>query len=268
MRWDNLTIDQDERARLPGYRDAAVVRHFDAPEALDVRFYEVRAKSALNRVPEQSRMPFRWTINPYRGCSHACVYCLAGDTPILMADGTAHALEDLEVGDRIVGTASEGDSRRFVVTEVLAHWSTVKRAYRITLDDGRALVASADHRLLTDRGWAYVAGDPRGRAARMTLGPGSLLMGTRGVPARAVAARRDPALAGVGARGAPDSPVVAARAPCDAPRVRASARVVAVEPQGEPMRMYDITSGTGDFVSTEHGFAASRSAAQIPRISL
>jgi DNA repair photolyase len=80
VRWDNLTIDAEARARLPGYSDAAVVRHFDAPEALDIRFYEVRAKSALNRVPERSRMPFRWTINPYRGCSHACVYCFARPT--------------------------------------------------------------------------------------------------------------------------------------------------------------------------------------------
>ena len=87
MRWDNLKIEAEEGTRLPGYRDAATVRRFDAPEALDTRFYEIHAKSALNRVPEASRMPFRWTINPYRGCSHACVYCLEGDTPILMADG-------------------------------------------------------------------------------------------------------------------------------------------------------------------------------------
>ena len=80
VRWENLTIDADERARLPGYREAAVVRHFDAPEALDIRFYEVRAKSALNRVPERSQMPFRWTINPYRGCTHACRYCFARPT--------------------------------------------------------------------------------------------------------------------------------------------------------------------------------------------
>jgi DNA repair photolyase len=80
VRWSNLTIDEEQRAALPGYREPAVVRHFDAPEALDVRFYEVRAKSALNRVPERSRMPFRWTINPYRGCTHACVYCFARPT--------------------------------------------------------------------------------------------------------------------------------------------------------------------------------------------
>jgi DNA repair photolyase len=73
-------METEERARLPGYREEAVVRHFDAPEAISTRFYEVRAKSILNRVPEASQMPFRWTINPYRGCSHACRYCFARPT--------------------------------------------------------------------------------------------------------------------------------------------------------------------------------------------
>src|SRR5437660_1025853 len=80
VRWDDLTIESEQARRLPGYRDEAVVRRFDAPEALETRFYEVRARSVLNRVPEKSRMPFRWTINPYRGCSHACVYCFARPT--------------------------------------------------------------------------------------------------------------------------------------------------------------------------------------------
>jgi DNA repair photolyase len=79
VRWSNLTLAEDERRQLPGYREA-VVRRFDAPEALDTRFYEVRARSILNRVPERSRMPFRWTVNPYRGCAHACVYCFARPT--------------------------------------------------------------------------------------------------------------------------------------------------------------------------------------------
>jgi DNA repair photolyase len=80
VRWDNLKTDADQSRRLPGYRDEAVVRTFDAPEALSTRFYEVRARSALNRVPEKSRMPFRYTINPYRGCTHACVFCFARPT--------------------------------------------------------------------------------------------------------------------------------------------------------------------------------------------
>ncbi len=80
VRWSNLSTEEDERARLPGYRDEVVVRHFEAPDAVKTRFYEVQAKSVLNKVPEASRMPFRWTVNPYRGCSHACVYCFARPT--------------------------------------------------------------------------------------------------------------------------------------------------------------------------------------------
>jgi len=80
VRWSNQETEADSQGRLPGSDTDVVVRRFDAPEALDTRFYEVRAKSALNRVPERSRVPFEWTINPYRGCSHACTYCFARPT--------------------------------------------------------------------------------------------------------------------------------------------------------------------------------------------
>jgi DNA repair photolyase len=80
VRWSNLTLEGEEQRRLPGYRDEAVVRRFDAPEALETRFYEVRARSVLNKVPDRSAMPFRWTINPYRGCSHGCNFCFARPT--------------------------------------------------------------------------------------------------------------------------------------------------------------------------------------------
>jgi DNA repair photolyase len=80
VRWENQEVKQDDQARLPGYNDGAVVRTFDAPEALNTRFYEVRAKSALNHVPKSSRVPFEWTINPYRGCTHACRFCFARPT--------------------------------------------------------------------------------------------------------------------------------------------------------------------------------------------
>jgi len=93
VRWENLTVESDPQHRLPGYREPATVRHFDAPEALDTRFYEVRAKSALNRVPERSRMPFRWTVNPYRGCSHACTYCFARPTHTYLEFGAGRDFE-------------------------------------------------------------------------------------------------------------------------------------------------------------------------------
>ncbi len=43
-------------------------------------FHEVESKTLINRVPESSQVPFRYTINAYRGCSHACVYCFARPT--------------------------------------------------------------------------------------------------------------------------------------------------------------------------------------------
>ncbi|HEY2602089.1 MAG TPA: hypothetical protein VGI67_11070 [Thermoleophilaceae bacterium] len=169
MRWDNLRIENEQGHQLPGYRDPAVVRRFDAPEALDIRFYEVHAKSALNAVPKASRMPFRWTINPYRGCSHACTYCLGGDTDVLMANGQTKLLAEVEPGDAIYGTVREGVYRRFAVTEVLDHWSTFKSAYRVVLEDGTELVTSADHRFLTTRGWKHVTDLRPGQRPHLTL---------------------------------------------------------------------------------------------------
>ena len=40
----------------------------------DATYQEVNCRSALNRV---HGMPFQWTLNPYRGCTHACHYCFA-----------------------------------------------------------------------------------------------------------------------------------------------------------------------------------------------
>jgi DNA repair photolyase len=77
MRWDEQRVEND--LRLPGVGDGTVVRTFDAPEAMGVNFHEVRAQSALNHVPG-GRFGFSWTINPYRGCTHACVFCFARRT--------------------------------------------------------------------------------------------------------------------------------------------------------------------------------------------
>ncbi|MFC4053705.1 Rv2578c family radical SAM protein [Actinomadura syzygii] len=85
MRWDHLRLDgeagdADAGAGVPLIERRAVARTFDTPEFRGMTFYEVRARTVVNRVPDASRMPFRWTVNPYRGCSHACVYCFARKT--------------------------------------------------------------------------------------------------------------------------------------------------------------------------------------------
>jgi DNA repair photolyase len=54
-------------------------RTFDTPEFQGIECIEVEAKSVLNRVPGNG-VPFDWSINPYRGCSHACSFCFARPT--------------------------------------------------------------------------------------------------------------------------------------------------------------------------------------------
>jgi DNA repair photolyase len=86
MRWDNLRLDDPAAPLLPR---GAVTRTFDTPGFRDMTFYEIQAKSIVSRVPESSRMGFTWTINPYRGCQHACNYCFARNS---------HTYLDLDAG--------------------------------------------------------------------------------------------------------------------------------------------------------------------------
>jgi DNA repair photolyase len=86
MRWDSLRLSSDSdqpdktgQQSLFG-RAAVVTRTFDTPGFRGITFHEIHARSIISKVPEASRVPFRWTINPYRGCSHACVYCFARNT--------------------------------------------------------------------------------------------------------------------------------------------------------------------------------------------
>ncbi len=190
MRWDNLRLDDTSPAEregdtptgrvLPLIERGAVTRTFDTPGFRGMTFFEVQAKSVVNRVPEASRMPFRWTINPYRGCQHACAYCMSGETPILMADASTKPLADVRTGDKIYGTAQHGHYRHYTTTTVLAHWSTVKPGYRVILADGTRLICSGDHRFLTERGWKHVTGTEHGPAHRPHLTVSNQLMGVGG----------------------------------------------------------------------------------------
>jgi DNA repair photolyase len=96
MRWDSLRLDERSSSStsrpdaVPLFGLGAVTRTIDTPEFRGITFHEVRARSIINRVPEASRVPFRWTINPYRGCSHACYYCFARNT---------HTYLDMDAGN-------------------------------------------------------------------------------------------------------------------------------------------------------------------------
>ncbi len=78
MRWAAQQLDgvspAEDGLPLPLLEQHARVRRFPTPEFRGMTFYEVHARSILNRVPTASQVPFDWTVNPYRGCTHACVY--------------------------------------------------------------------------------------------------------------------------------------------------------------------------------------------------
>jgi DNA repair photolyase len=143
--------------------------------ATQVRPEPARSIISRNDSPD---IPFEQSINPYRGCEHGCIYCLAGDTRILLADGATRALEDIQAGDMILGTALRAGQRRYVKTQVLAHWSVVKPAYRITLEDGAEIIAGPDHRFLSGDGWQFVLPGERAGARRAHLSAHSMLLGT------------------------------------------------------------------------------------------
>ena len=146
----------------------------EVPETVYLRDLS-RTIVARNESPD---IGFDASVNPYRGCSHGCVYCLSGDTPILMGDGTARQLADVRVGDEIYGTVHRGAYRRYTKTRVLHHWSVRRPAYSVLLADGTNLVSGGDHRFLTERGWRFVTGTVQGQQRRPYLTTSNKLMGT------------------------------------------------------------------------------------------
>ncbi|MDO3297697.1 Fe-S protein, radical SAM family protein [Mycobacteroides abscessus subsp. massiliense] len=79
MRWDGQALAADDGA-LPGLERIGLVRSVRTPEFEGITFHEVLCKSALNKVPAVSMLPFRFTVNAFRGCAHACRYCFARPT--------------------------------------------------------------------------------------------------------------------------------------------------------------------------------------------
>ncbi|WP_118914800.1 Rv2578c family radical SAM protein [Mycobacterium shigaense] len=84
MRWASQAVAVNGTAvddgALPGLQRIGLVRSVRAPQFDGITFHEVLCKSALNKIPEAAALPFRYTVNGYRGCSHACRYCFARPT--------------------------------------------------------------------------------------------------------------------------------------------------------------------------------------------
>src|SRR3954470_2077813 len=175
LRWELADQTSSQQAL---FDESIFEREPGRGEFRGMEFLHVRAKRIINDVGVDTPYGFRFTINPYRGCSHACSYCVGGDMQVLMADGRTRRMADIRPGEWVVGTQRVGSYRRYVATLVADHWQMIKPGYRITLSDGTDLIASGDHRFLSNRGWKYVTGTEQGRDCRPHLTLNNELIGT------------------------------------------------------------------------------------------
>jgi len=134
-------------------------------------YREIPCRSALNRCTSD-RMPFDWTINPYRGCEFGCTYCYARythefmgisdphlfETEIFAKTGAAEALaRELPPGRRLrggiaIGTATDPyqpAERKFLVTRKLLEVFAKREGLRLSITTKSDLV-TRDLDLLTE----------------------------------------------------------------------------------------------------------------------
>jgi DNA repair photolyase len=132
-------LPESDRPRLVGIARLASEGE-SLREGHDVEYFTLPARSLLNRCTS-ARMPFTWTINPYRGCEFACKYCYARYTHEFMemrdgvdferkiyvkqhaADLLRQELRRVKPGEEIaIGTATDPyqpAERRFEVTRAI-----------------------------------------------------------------------------------------------------------------------------------------------------
>ena len=112
LRW--TTAESEEGGTLfPDERVAE--RHVGKGAYAGMEFLHVNARSIINTVPPESQMPFRHTINAYRGCSHACVYCFARPTHDYLGLGIGTRLRAQDRGE---GQRGGAPARRVALAQV------------------------------------------------------------------------------------------------------------------------------------------------------
>ncbi|MBI3768573.1 MAG: hypothetical protein HY271_08770 [Deltaproteobacteria bacterium] len=147
-RFEQLHVELDEDERALAAEDAA-----SAPRTV---FYRDTSRSILaeNDSPD---IGFRFSLNPYRGCEHGCVYCLGPETPILHADMTWRWLGEVQVGDVLVGFdefSQPGRTRKLRHSIVEAVWWSRRPTLRL-ITERTDVVTTAEHRWLQARNFRW-----------------------------------------------------------------------------------------------------------------
>lgn len=207
------------------------------------RLLQLNGNKTFNKQDNDNIEWARWSWNPITGCLHNCAYCLDGDTLILMSDGTTKPIKDIQIGDKIIGTRLDGQYHYLTETTVLDHWQTYKEAYEITLSNGVKLVCSGDHRWLTNRGWKYTTGKTSGPDQRPYLTENNQIIGIG-------------RLFSVDKNWETESyqrvfnPAIKRKFVLEGRAIKnSSPQIVSIKPLNTTIPMYDISTGTEDFIA-------------------
>jgi len=161
------TPTEEEAARLEGVSPATQL--LSDPS---------RSIVATNESPD---VGFDASVNPYRGCEHGCVYCLAPETPVLHADFAWRPIGDARCGDVLVGFDEwpvEGRPRRLRRAVVEAVWWSRKPTRRLVTPRAE-VVTTAEHRWLEARNFRW--------SRTEQLSPGRQLRHLAGMPTEDIA---------------------------------------------------------------------------------
>jgi DNA repair photolyase len=119
---------------------------------------------------------FRFSLNPYRGCEHGCIYCLGPETPILHADMTWRPIGEVRVGDELTSFdefPEPGRTRKFRKSIVERVWWSQRPTVRLVTERTEALT-TAEHRWLQARDFRWSRTEhlvPGRRLRYMTVTP-------------------------------------------------------------------------------------------------
>ena len=126
------------------------------PASLPTILYRDTSRTILaeNNSPD---VGFRFSLNPYRGCEHGCVYCLGPETPILHADMTWRPIGEARLGDELVAFdefPEPGKTRKLRKAVVEAVWRSRSQTLRL-ITERAEVVTTPEHRWLQARDFRW-----------------------------------------------------------------------------------------------------------------
>jgi len=139
-----------------------------APGEPPTLFYRDASRTILaeNDSPD---VGFRFSVNPYRGCEHGCIYCLGPKTPVLYADMTWRPIGETRVGDVLVAFDEfplPGRTRKLRRAVVEAMWWSKKRTLRLATERSE-VITTAGHRWLQARDFRWSRTEQLGHGHRL-----------------------------------------------------------------------------------------------------